>query len=196
MYNTQDDPDFPETTPLTPRPQGKGLPVPPVMPLVAVLSILAGLALGYGLAPRAATLASPTPRANSAKPAGPPIATPAATIPAEPKASPPGGPTGSPEIPPPGGLSLAQALEAFRVSFGPPAEIISARVARYPPVTTGWVWLIVVPYFVQECDDPALAGLPGSPRPTTPGCRYVPTTEMLVLDYVTGELLEDRIPAG
>jgi hypothetical protein len=195
MYNSQDDPDFPETTPLAPRPRGKGLPVPPVIPLVAVVSILAGIALGYGLAPKAVALASPTPASQTAQPATPPIATQAATIAPAPTSSAQGEATDSREIPPPGGLSLAQALEAFRVSFGPPAEVISARVAHYPPVSSGWVWLIVVPYFTPVCDYGAIAGLPG-PGQTAPPCRYVSTTEMLVLDYVTGELLEDRIPAG
>ena len=27
-------------------------------------------------------------------------------------------------------------------------------------------------------------------------CRWITTTELVILDYRTGELLEDRIPAG
>jgi hypothetical protein len=96
-------------------------------------------------------------------------------------------PAATSEIPPPDGLSLAQALDALNASFGPPVDVISARVGHYPLVSDGWVWLIVVRYSTVDCaaraDPPML-------------CRWITTTELVILDYRTGEFLEDRIPAG
>ena len=173
---------LPPTMPLTPRSRGRGLPVPPVLPLIAVLSILAGLAMGYGLAQK------PGP---SAPPIHPPETSPIADSSATPSADsaivPTVRPAATPEIPPPGGLSLAQALDALNVSFGSPVAVISARVGHYPPVSAGWVWLIVLPYSSVVClarADPPMF------------CRWITTTELVVLDYSTGEFLEDRIPSG
>ena len=80
---------------------------------------------------------------------------------------------------------------------GFPTDILSARVARYPVLTDGWVWLIVVPFSFQDCGgfqivepSPASFG-----RATDGPCQLKSTTEMIVIDYQTGEFLEDRIPA-
>lgn len=181
MGDPFDELSLPPMMPLRPRPRGSGLPVPPVIPLVAVISVLLGLAMGYGLAPKPHPSASP----NSPSPSSQSVAVPSANPSAYLAAVQTGPPVGTAEIPPPGGLSLAQALEAFRVSFGPPTDVISARVGRYPAVSPGWVWLIVIPYSSVACEDQL-------PRV----CRWISTTEMVILDYRTGELLEDRIPAG
>jgi hypothetical protein len=169
-------------TPPTPGSRGRGLPVPPVIPLVAILSILVGLSVGYGFAPKSDLAKSPNPPSPSPRlvafesakaSAGP------ALVSSE--------PSGNAEIPPPGGLNLAQALEALGVSFGPPAYVISARAGHYPAVSQGWVWIMVVPYSTVDCRaraDPPMA------------CRWISTTELIILDYETGELLEDRVPAG
>lgn len=182
MDDPFDELDLPPTTPLTPGSQGRRLPVPPVIPLVAVLSILVGLSVGYGFAPKTGPSNSPIAPSQSlrtvAVPSGNPSSDPA-LVPSEPPAT--------AEIPPPGGLNLAQALEALRVSFGTPAYVISARAGRYPAVSPGWVWLMVVPYSTVDCGaraDPPMV------------CRWISTTELVILDYETGEFLEDRIPAG
>jgi hypothetical protein len=182
MDDPFDDMDLPPTAPLTPRSLGKGLPVPPVLPLIAVLSILAGLAIGYGLAPKPGPSEPPIHPSETAL-----IAFSSATPYADSAIVPTARPAATPEIPPPGGLSLAQALDALNVSFGSPATVISARVGHYPPVSTGWVWLIVVPYSTVDCQaraDPPMF------------CRWITTTELVILDYKTGEFLEDRIPSG
>lgn len=182
MDDPFDELDLPPTTPLTPGSRGRRLPVPPVIPLVAVLSILVGLSVGYGFAPKPGLSKSPIPPSPSPRFVAFPSANPSsspALVPTEPPAT--------AEIPPPGGLNLAQALEALRVSFGPPAYVISARVGRYPAVSSGWVWMMVVPYSTVDCGaraDPPMV------------CRWISTTELVVLDYETGELLEDRVPAG
>ncbi len=194
MYEPLDDRDQTPTAPLKPRPTGKGLPVPPILPLVAVVSIFAGLAMGYGLAPKPE--ASEAPNAPSVVSEAPVVS---ASIPTLPD---PGTtasePAGSFELPPPGGLTLAEALHALSVSFGPPANVISARVGRYPAVTPGWVWLIVVPYSDFDCDYSRTARIAAVPLETaSPApCRAVKATEMVILDYLTGDFLEDRIPAG
>ena len=182
MGDPFDELNLPPTMPLTPRSQGKGLPVPPVLPLMVVLSILAGLAMGYGLAPKPGPSEPPVHPSETS-----PIALSSATLRADATIVPIVLPADTPEVPPPDGLSLAQALDALNVSFGPPVGVLSARVGHYTPVSDGWVWLIVVRYSTVDCgaraDPPIL-------------CRWITTTELVILDYKTGELLEDRIPAG
>ena len=173
---------LPPTMPLTPRPRGRGLPVPPVLPLIAVLGILAGLAMGYGLAPKPAQSEPPIHPSET-----PPIAVTSATPASDSAIVPTAGPAATPEIPPSGGLSLMQALDALDVSFGSPVAVISARVGHYPSVSAGWVWLIVLPYSTIVCQAPADPPM---------FCRSINTTELVILDYNTGELLEDRIPSG
>jgi hypothetical protein len=173
---------LPPTMPLTPRSRGRGLPVPPVLPLIAVLSVLAGLAMGYGLAPK------PGPNEPSSHPSETsPVAISFTTPSADSDLVPTARPAATPEIPPPGGLSLAQALDALNVSFGSPVAVISARVGHFPPVSAGWVWLIVLPYSTVVCQAPADPPM---------FCRWTTTTELVVLDYKTGEFLEDRIPSA
>ncbi len=187
-----------EISRLKPRSVSRGLPVPPVIPLVAILCIVFGLSVGYGL-PR------PTPMPSITPPETPVAATPSLTsavtpalaaVPSEvaigPEAS------GAAELPPSGGYTLAQALQALKATTDFPTDVISARVGRFPPVSTGWVWLIVVPYSVVECGGTLLLGPSPAPtpEPTPAACRSIDTTEMIVMDYRTGAFLEDRIPAS
>ena len=182
MGDPFDDLDLPPTMPLTPGSRRRGLRVPPVIPLVAVVSILVGLSVGYGFAPKSGPSGSPSPPSPSPRFVAFPSTNPSSAPVLVPTV-----PPGTAEIPPPGGLNLDQALEALRVEFGPPAFVISARVGHYPAVSAGWVWMMVVPYTTVACGaraDPPMA------------CRWISTTELVILDYETGELIEDRIPAG
>lgn len=209
MNEPLDDPGLPSMARLTPRPVGKGLPVPPVVPIVAVVSILAGLAMGYGLTPRPLpTTPPPDPSAAaraaaSASPPAPQIAYPSLARSADPTFVPASTAASSIEIPPSGGLSLSAALDALGASFGPRSDVLSARISRYPLVSKGWVWLIVVPYSALYCQNalaaPAAPALPGGPSAESVplgDCRSISSTELVILDYKTGQFLEDRIPAG
>lgn len=132
-------------TALRPRAAGRGLPVPPVIPLVAVFAILAGLAAGYGLAQKPDP--SPAPSASQAGTA--PLASPAESFGPNASAVSVVGPTAAAlEAPPPAGLTLAQALDAMaNAGIGAvPSAVISARVVRYSQVVSDapnpdeWVW--------------------------------------------------------
>jgi hypothetical protein len=201
------DSGLPSMVRLKPRPLGRGLPVPPVLPIVAIVSILVGLAMGYGLAPRPEPATPPatpsTPASATASALAAQIAYPSLAQSLDPTLAPIQSTVSTLEIPPSGGLSLSQALEALGASFGPRSDVISARISRYPPVSSGWVWLIVVPYSALYCKDgpplPAEPAVPAGPlAESVPlgDCRSITSTELVILDYQTGEFLEDRIPAG
>jgi hypothetical protein len=209
MNEPLDDSGLPSRVRLKPRPLGRGLPVPPVLPIVAIVSILVGLAIGYGLAPRPqpatppATPSTPASATATASALAPQIAYPSLAQSLDPTVAPVHSAVSALEIPPSGGLSLSQALDALGASFGPRSDVISARISRYPPVSTGWVWLIVVPYSALYCKDgpplPAGPAVPAGPlAESVPlgDCRSITSTELVILDYQTGEFLEDRIPAG
>jgi hypothetical protein len=175
--------------------------------MVAIVSILVGLAMGYGLAPKPQPAPPlPAPSATASAPASalaPQIAYQSLAPSADPTVAPAGSADSTIEIPPSGGLSLSQALDALGASFGPRSDVISARISRYPPVTKGWVWLIVVPYSALYCRNlpllPAGPSVPGAPSAESvpPGdCRSISSTELVVLDYKTGDFLEDRVPAA
>ena len=141
---------LPPTTRLRPKLLGRGLPLPPVVILVAAVGVLAGLALGYGLGSTPGRApASPTWVAAST------AASPSPSVSAPQSAAPAGAPTPSSyELPPAGGLTLTEALAALnRLGWGiSPAAIISARVEQYgdasPSLVDGrpdeWVLAIVV----------------------------------------------------
>jgi xanthosine utilization system XapX-like protein len=178
--------------------RGRTLPLPPVVPLVGALGVLLGVVLGSGLAPRGVPLAAPSPAA---------IAATSPSSKGEPSVF--TGPTASPldeavtggsplELPPTGGLSLAQALEALGATGmgASPADVISARIVRYAEVSSSsiapgneWVWAIVIrgSFPPVSCGGYRL----GSPAP----CLSPAPTERIVLDYRTGAFLEATTPA-
>ena len=150
MDASDDDWTVPPTTLVQPRSVGRGLPVPPVLPFVAILCILGGIMLGFRLAP------TPAPSPAAARPSA--VATSTPTPAPEPTSA---GPMwsflsiiGPVEIldPPEGGLTLDQLLvevaqPGLRIA---PSSNFSARVARYNQVSSvsgssdQWVWVLVV----------------------------------------------------
>ena len=189
------DQNLPPTTPLKPTLLGRGLPVPPVVVLVAVAGVLIGLALGYGIAPKP----SPPPASSPTTATASLVASPLQSASPGPSVAPASAPTASAyELPPAGGLTLTEALAALnKLGFGiSPSAVISARVERYgeasPALVGGpsdeWVWAFVVRGSFQ----PASCGVP---RPSPEPCPSPATTEMIILDYGTGAYLEARSPA-
>ena len=203
--------ELPQRTALEPQAAGRGLPLPPLLPLVAVAGILFGLALGYGSAQKPGPSAAYSPALASSRltSSPPPIEPDASSFPTLTS------PTASPaEVPPAGGLSLAQALVALQNSgmTVSPSAIISARVTRlgqveaYASVPVEWVWEFVVQgYFpslgdgIRFCDaSPIPRYVPAvSPELCPPSDVTVPaaTTETIVLDYFTGAFVVGISPA-
>jgi hypothetical protein len=192
----EEDVNLPETVRLKPRPGGRGLPVPPILPLVAVVSILLGLSLGYRISPGPAPTSFATPTFRE-------IATAAATATAPAIATAPAlvavaEPTGKLN-PPTGGLTLQQLLQ---ILAGPSmgiaaADVIAARVDRYDLVTATatrtqqWVWVVTMRDDVMsETNGHECFTIVGPVATLQPGCVVVETTETLILDYRTGEFLE------
>lgn len=185
-----EDQELPATSALKPVQLGRALPVPPVVPLVALLAILFGLALGYGLSwkpgpspsPVTAPIAFPLPFLS-------PDPSPSSLI--EPAASATSG-----DLAPADGLTLGQALDALQKSgMGvSPSAILSARVARdrevsssYAIPTDQWVWAFVVEGdFSGPSACPSRFDDPGVRAP----CGTVATSQMILLDYRTGALVE------
>jgi hypothetical protein len=122
--------------------RGGAFPHPPVLPVVAVVAVLFGISVGFGLAPRTPA-ATPRPTADLiAVPTGPATAVPTGPATAVPT-------DGSPSYTPPGeGTTLAVAVTAAEKTFGIKAQdVISARLANgtaYLPAIDGWVWEILV----------------------------------------------------
>jgi hypothetical protein len=186
------------TTPVRPAVRGRALPLPPVVPLVGALGVLLGVVLGSGLAPKGVPLPAPGPAAIAATS---PSSTGAPSGVSGPSASPLDEAVASDsalELPPTGGLSLAQALEAMGATAmgASPADVISARIVRYAEVSSSsiasgdeWVWAIVI----RGSFPPVSCGgyRSGSPAP----CRSPASTERIVLDYQTGAFLEATTPA-
>jgi hypothetical protein len=180
----------PERVPLKPRPGGRGLPVPPILPLVAVVSILMGLSLGYRISPGPVPgpTATQTVHVISTAPATSPEPTLVAVV----------EPTGLLD-PPTGGLTLEQLLA---VLAGPgmgiaASDVIAARVDRYDLVTATatrtqqWVWVVTMRDDVMSETNGHECFTIAAPVATLqPGCVVVETTETLILDYHTGEFLE------
>ena len=193
MHGRREDQDRAPISPLQPRMIGRSMPLPPVALLVAILGILAGFVLGYGLAPkrapaptRATVLAPPRESApfRSVSAGSPRIQT--------------GESDGSStrvDLPSGSGLSIAQAIAALEKTGLDPlgSAVLSARLARFGEIETPprpsdrWVWV-----FVLRLVFPPLlcGGSAASPAPCP-----APTTEMIAIDYHTGGLVEDRVPA-
>ena len=190
MGDRQEEPEGARTTLLRPRTQGRSVPIPPLIPTVVIVSLVLGLVVGFGLASKPGPAPVPSvpafaasPPASSSSPANGSVASAPAATPIE--------------LPPPGGLTLAQALATLKlaaVGTDSPSDVISARIGRYGDVANGalpadrWVWAFVV----RATFDPASCG---GARPSPQPCPTSATTELAIFDYQTGEFLEDRLPA-
>jgi hypothetical protein len=155
--------------------------------LVAILGVVIGLVAGAAFAPRPSSTSTPTPSALAA--AGTPLASSVPSPADEPIAT-------TLEVPPPGGLTLTQALTALAatdVGSSSPSAVISAQVMHASDASPGfsppdrWVWVFVV----QGVLAPASCG--GDLQAER--CTISAVTEMAMFDYVTGEFLEVRLPA-
>jgi hypothetical protein len=195
--------ELPDTVPVKPKPAGRGLPVPPVIPLVAILGIFIGLGIGYRIAPSRAT--SPTPSsAGTAAPGEGATAGPTVFTNSDPEPISPGrsfisivGPIDVVN-PPAEGLNIEKLLAVLAKPgmWIPSSDVISARVARYNQVSsTGttsaqWVWVVVIRTSGgsaangDECPAMGASGIVPS------DCIAIETTQIIILDYVTGEFLE------
>ena len=191
--------DLPPTTPLRPARLGRGLPVPPVVALVAVISVLAGIALGYRFVPQPVPLPSSSPATTEVAL----VASPSPSKLDAPSIAPEPSPTAY-EVPPTGGLTLSEALAALNKSgtalrkLGrdvPESSVIYARAERWGPMPSlvdapeQWVWAIAISgSFVAQ---PSCGGAQPTPQP----CPSQATTTMLILNYNTGAYLEAWSPA-
>lgn len=101
--------------------------------------------------------------------------------------------------PPADRLSIGQLLGVIAGPWMriPSSDVLSARVAHYNQVSntrtqsTQWVWVLVLKNDAgaavngQGCLPAASAG-----ATLPPNCVVIPTTQILILDYVTGDFLE------
>ena len=186
MDDRRQDLELPETTRLRPASLGRGLPVPPVIPMVAVLGLVFGLALGVGLARQPEPSPAPLPSLAAVADSTPSPS-------AMPSTAATNGVGRAVDAPPGAGYSLAKVLRDLQRPGAADLEIISARVGHYPAVSTEWVWLVVVPFSVDACGNHWVYG--PFPGPSLTPCDVRTTTEMFIIDYSTGAFLEDRIPA-
>ena len=214
MDDGRDELGLPTRVPLRPTAVGRGLPLPPLIPLVGVVCLLVGLALGYRIAPdHEASAPSPTRSAPeiSVPPGQPYVMWPADGAITMPQTMPT-------DTPPATGMSMKEALSALEsLGWGsPPAIIVSSSVDQYGDVGANpayaqddWVWVFRVrgdPRFVCTSIDvedtatvspsaPVSAVPSDDPVPTT--CGYVQIEVVVVLDYQTGELIEtDTLAVG
>ncbi len=225
MNDLAADGELPPRVRLSPRPIGRGLPVPPLIPLVGLVCLLAGLAAGYGLAPEQGSSAAPTatpavmsPILSEAPWTLPPWDLPQTLSPSElPMATIP--PTAPTETLPTGGLSMEQALAALADSgFGASsAVVLSARLVRYGDIQDtvvgspdDWVWVFVVygdfgiPMIGPICTVAPATPTPAAATAAIPSatldssdepCTWPFSTAMVILDYHTGEMEEAEVPA-
>jgi hypothetical protein len=175
--------------------------VPPLIPLVAVVSLLVGLGIGFRLAPDRDSSATPSQTYVTAPPNGDGFQGWYTAPPGEVATIPPL--VDDSGFPPNDGLSLEEALAALTdVGFsGPPALVISARVARYGEVgwdsshpANDWVWVFVVrsdftPVTDAGCGTLAVSPTPSpspspslSPSPSATDAPSAPTTDGAATD--------------
>ena len=196
MDAREEDWDLPVTVPVHPKSVGRGLPVPPVIPLVTIIGIFMGLAMGYRIAANPEPSAAPTPARTAVQPALPASSAPA-VAPGQPYV-PIVGPI-SVADPPADGLTMDQLLGVLAGPWMriPSSDVLSARVAHYNQVSntgtqaTQWVWVLVLKNDTGEAMKwrgclPAASADATSP----PNCVVIPTTQILIVDYVTGDFLE------
>ena len=188
---------------LKPRMQSHSLPVPPLIPIVAVVALILGIGLGYGMAPKAGPTVSAAPLDPAATPtATAPIALYVpATVPADWLVIPlPTLQLATPDALPSGGLTLAQAISAAKAGWTfSDSDVISARIVQRTDVVTEasspgqWVWEVVIrgpgP---MVCTGPLQAS--DSPEPLT-SCA-LPTSVSIDVDYVTGDWLYATAGSG
>ena len=198
--------------PVKARMGGRGLPVPPLVPIVAGIALMAGISIGYGLAPRVQPVAvSPEPSAT-ATPSPSPESLPSGYEISWVTA--PGDASkvyvyvvdrgGSRLVPsatlPPRGVSLAVAA-ANQVEPVDLDEVVWARVQPYSMVNplappNIWVWALDVRIASQTlCGGPSVLPTPastpdqtGEPIATTVTCSF--EVQTVVVDYKTGIWLE------
>jgi hypothetical protein len=187
--------------PVQPRYVGRGLPLPPLIPMIAVICTLAGIVIGYGVAPRPAT---PLP-SREAAPSSLVAASPAiesSPSPVEPDIR----HLVVPDRPPANGLTLSEALAALSNSpaAAAPANIVSAEVVRFGAVANSgdapsqqWVWVFTIrTTTVPSGGHICVTSSPG-PSPRVVACpsakpRPIPITEQVILDYMDGSLILSR----
>lgn len=198
MEDRDDDWELPDTAPIRPKSLGRGLPVPPVLPVVASLCIMFGLAMGYRIAPAP----TPTPAPSDAAPSLIAVATPTESL--QPSAEPtplrrvPG--MGFVDASPPvGGVGLDELLKdlAGRNWSIATESVVSARVAHYNEVSSvqansrRWVWVVVFRQLHSFMLPGACPVAPSvGPEPSAAACPSVESTWTLILDYETGGFLE------
>jgi hypothetical protein len=210
------DPGLPVVARVRVESHGRGLPVPPVIPTIAVFCLLVGISLGYGFAPKygPAPVPSPVPTeiadsriSSQASPTSytlpPAIVFPTSSAVAQDHGLPPGD-----------GLTLTQVLAQLSVvrPDRPASSVISARVVRLTDVWQlndalgdPWVWALVFPstmWTVTSGDGgpTQIYDSTGLPHEASPGAgstmtaTRVETTEMIIIDYYSGAMIGSQTP--
>lgn len=193
--------------------EGGAFPHPPILPVVAVLALLLGLSLGFGLAPKQAAVSSesPSPTPPLEWTTNPPTfpvdnptapdyfcwgAPPCASIPIVIYVTPE--PTVPPSAPT-GGVTMAQAVAAAKKAFKvADKDILAVRLVDgtqyyFGPSTDGWFWEVVVrgPGAIP-CGGilPASESPSVTPDPQASGEVYcIDEYDAVIVDYRTGEAL-------
>jgi len=185
MIDQRDALQRPEVVRVRPKPEGHGLPLPPLLPIVAMVFLFGGIAIGYRLGP---TNPAPTPSRMASAPADLSTLVAEASPTSTPSIYVGPGPTSN-ELPPAGGIGLASAVDSIRQAGlgASPLQVISAHVARlgqidptnthYPP--QAWMWSIAVRSGRTAC----LECVPG-------------TTLVVILNYANGRLVETYLPGA
>jgi hypothetical protein len=199
-----EDVDEPLVRPVKLVMKGRGLPAPPLVPLVCALGIVLGLVLGLGFAPHLPPAPSPAPVETAAiLQSAVPDASALAILGLPHDVLSPPAPTD--------GLSLVQALGAFaEAATGiPPDDVLSARVVQLADVSSSswsapagsqWVWAISVrrPECVAAQSGGKNPAASASALPTQNDAGGVcagDTTRLIILDYYTGAHLVAFDPA-
>jgi hypothetical protein len=171
----------PEMGRVQPRMTGRSLPVPPLIPSVALIGLLFGLVLGFSMGSAVQSLTAPRPTDTAMA-----MATPAPL------------PTASP---PSGGVPLQSALVSLHTAgWDIGSQTVSARVLPGAQVRPDgpasqmpdWVWVFTwqttcVAFGPGPITDPNATP---AIEPTPPACL-----EAAVLDYWTGEYIFTYEPA-
>lgn len=178
---------------------------PPVLPIVAVLALLLGLSLGYGLAPRettasATTMATPSSPAVTVPPSSEiavatfyvawPCLDPTCVDTPAPIVVVPATPAPAPS----GGLSLSEAVKAASQAWRPfgDSDVVSAELITMSVVSPAmepsdrWVWALTV----RGSDVPCSGGVRqagASPRVAPLTCQA--DSWFITIDYFSGELI-------
>jgi hypothetical protein len=180
----------PQVERLRSRMKGGGLPVPPVLPIVAAVALLLGLTLGYRLAPTSTPSSSGTPapsRSTDPTQVSLPLASerPNAVVYPLPPVTPAALPTG--------GVTQGQAVAAARDAWPfADADVISVQLVpaasfggALEPASPTWVWRVEVRGSDSlTCQAPAPET---QPAPIQQTCSHEFVT--IVVDYKAGDAL-------